>query len=375
MADRKAGIWIVQRTIPHYRAELFRRLHSSHNVRVLTASNPPGGQFIRYATDELAPAVCMPFEFDRTDPFQVKVPVKAFLDRYDPGIVIAEFGLRYSSTYDLVLARRMGRLRRLCFWSHGWQMERGFRRISDLAVQAARIPLFYQADAVATYGREGADWVRRWCPGEPVFSLGNSLDDAAIARAAASSHPARAGTPSLLAIGRLKADKGLDLLLDAFRGVRGHLPQASLTIIGDGPEESPLRDMARRLGLEGVSFAGPLHDEAELAPHFLGADFLVVPGAAGLSVNHALAYRLPVIAFARSAEGPLHHPEIEYVEPGVSGILAPGRSAVTLAQTIVDAHRSGASARLKASLAIWADAPSLDKMTAAFGRLIEHLRG
>ncbi len=368
-----SGIWIIQRTIPHYRMELFRRLRALYGVQVLTASNPPDGDFLKYSDINAISAVQVPFSFHRKDPFQVNVPIKGFLEDYKPTAVMAEFGLRYSSSYSLAFARRTGQLPRLAFWTHGWQMERGFKKLTDLTIQAARIPLFYQADAIATYGEEGARWVKRWCPGKAVFSVGNSLDEDKVRQAAAAAQPIRFGSPNLLAIGRLKADKGFDLLLNAFKQVRKSLPEAALTIIGDGPEQQSLRAMADRMGLNGIIFTGGLYDENELAPYFTGSDFLIVPGAAGLSVNHAIAYLLPVIAFSRSGAGPFHHPEIEYVTPGTSGVLVPNYSAEALSLAIVEAHKSGASKRLKAQMAVWSDAPRLTRMTTAFGEIINYL--
>ena len=95
----------------------------------------------------------------------------------------------------------------------------------------------------------------------------------------------------------------------------------SLKIIGDGPEYARLKCLIDEDIEPNVHFLGAIYDEQKMAEHFLGADLFLVTGAAGLSVNHALAYDVPIAAFARTKSGPFHHPEIEYVVPGRTGIL------------------------------------------------------
>lgn len=363
---------IVQRIIPHYRVALFERLYERYGLRVVTAETPPGGSFMNLADPRDLPfAVPAPFRFPNpANPFRADVPTGWILDRIKPRAVIAEFGMRMSSTYDLAVRRRVGGLRRLAFWCHGWQMERGFESLTDRAVQYGRLPLYAAADVIATYTEEGARWVRRGLPRQPVVALGNTLDTEAIARVAASSQPVRHGQPQLLAVGRLTADKGFDQVIALFRRVRDRFPDAALTIIGDGPERTRLQALAEEQPPGAVRMTGALYDEADLAPHFLGADLFVLPGAAGLSVNHALAYALPVIAFARSQSGPRHHPEIEYVVNGVTGILVDQPTLDAMADTLIANIAVGAQFRLKECLLNGERQPTLDKVVAQFGRLI-----
>jgi len=84
-------------------------------------------------------------------------------------------------------------------------------------------------------------------------------------------------TESLIFLGRLVSDKGVDVLLDALAILRGEGLAPPLTIVGSGPEETRLREQASRLGLdEQLAWRGPLVDEdlvAELNAHAV----LVVP--------------------------------------------------------------------------------------------------
>ncbi|HMS15653.1 MAG TPA: glycosyltransferase, partial [Planctomycetota bacterium] len=61
--------------------------------------------------------------------------------------------------------------------------------------------------------------------------------------------PAQTGA-SIVSVGRLVPKKGMDLLLRAFRDVSKRRPELSLRIVGDGPEEGRLRELARDLQIE-----------------------------------------------------------------------------------------------------------------------------
>lgn len=99
----------------------------------------------------------------------------------------------------------------------------------------------------------------------------------------------------LLHVGRLVAEKRVDLLLDAMAIVRGRLPQAELVIVGDGPQRAAFEAQARRLGLgDAVRFAGPVYDPKELGRHFLSASVFVLPGLGGLSINEAMFYGMAI---------------------------------------------------------------------------------
>jgi glycosyltransferase involved in cell wall biosynthesis len=93
----------------------------------------------------------------------------------------------------------------------------------------------------------------------------NGIDVAHFAPGRADDLRARWGiAPDEKAIGtvaRLRAEKGLDLLLHAFADIAARPVgrRARLVLVGDGPEEAGLRGLARELGVEPrVVFAGPL---------------------------------------------------------------------------------------------------------------------
>lgn len=99
-----------------------------------------------------------------------------------------------------------------------------------------------------------------------------------------------------LFVGRLVYYKGCKVLLEAFRQVRN----AELVMVGSGPMEEELRELAARSEMEDrVHFLGNISDE-KLEEAFAGCDVFVLPSivrseAFGLVQIEAMAYQKPVI--------------------------------------------------------------------------------
>jgi glycosyltransferase involved in cell wall biosynthesis len=107
--------------------------------------------------------------------------------------------------------------------------------------------------------------------------------------------------PHLLAVGRFSREKGFDLLLRALASVRRVFPQASLLIVGAGPEEAALKAECRALGLDAaVRFAGYIDRPWSLFP---AATLFVLPSRhEGLpnALLEAAAGGLPIVALPAS---------------------------------------------------------------------------
>ena len=119
----------------------------------------------------------------------------------------------------------------------------------------------------------------------------------------------------VLYVGRLLDAKGIPDLLQAFGGVaKGR--DATLVIVGDGPDERKYRVMAHRAGLP-VYFAG--FQQQEELPRFYGmADIFVFPTQSdqwGLAINEAMASGLPVIVSSVAGATP------NLVRDGYNGLL------------------------------------------------------
>ncbi len=105
------------------------------------------------------------------------------------------------------------------------------------------------------------------------------------------------GRPVLGAGGRLRPQKGIDVLICAFGRVLNSSPGCQLLIIGDGPERGQLEKLARRCGVsEQVVFAGERDDVRELMSIM---DVFVLPSrweSAPYSALEAMASATPIVA-------------------------------------------------------------------------------
>lgn len=165
---------------------------------------------------------------------------------------------------------------------------------------------------------------RRFHRGTPIRRIYNGVDTT---RFRPRTRPAGTGCLRLITASHLIRAKGIDVLLRALSLLESH--RWHLTIVGDGPEQKNLRDLALELDLGGrVELLGLRNDLENL---LCAADLFVHPArwqeAFGLAVAEAMACGLPIIA---SRVGAI--PEL--VQDQVNGILVEPEQPAALAAAI-----------------------------------------
>ncbi len=188
---------------------------------------------------------------------------------------------------------------------------------------------------------------------EEAFAADGPLPPAVASFWAGASH-------RLVALGRLVARKGHDVLLDAFARIADSFPDARLAILGDGPLRARLaaRLAAENLGGRVRIFSG-LPDGAVRAVLHAG-DLFVLPTRTmpdgdtegfGLVFLEAGAAGLPVIAGAAGGT-------VEAVIDGQTGLLVDGADPAAVAEAITrlladprHTHRMGEAGRVAARVA------------------------
>lgn len=106
-------------------------------------------------------------------------------------------------------------------------------------------------------------------------------------------------TVNILYAGALLEAKGVDVLIRAFSRLAEHDTHVRLTIVGDGPQAEPLKQLALELRAgERVSFAGWVPHEM-VGRYYAAADVFVHPGIwaepFGRTILEAMQFRLPPV--------------------------------------------------------------------------------
>lgn len=178
--------------------------------------------------------------------------------------------------------------------------------------------------------------------------------------------------PRLICVGRMVADKGFDLALDAFSLLLGHFPQARLVIAGDGEARQDLEQQAVGLNIQhAVEFLGWVAPDK--VPELLNsATMAIMPSRwrepFGLVALQAAQMARPIVA---TRVGGL--PEV--VVHGQTGLLVEKEDSAALAESITlllenpgVATEMGLAARRRAQ-----DAFSIQRFVDAYDALYKKL--
>jgi len=165
-------------------------------------------------------------------------------------------------------------------------------------------------------------------PREKLVRIYNPVDNTLLQLAAGQFNPYQGNVPHLVVAGRLRKEKGFDVLLDAMPAIIQSFPSVRLAVLGEGPQESELKAQAARLGVvEHVDFMGfrqnpwPYIKHADL--FVLASRFEGLPNA----MLEALALGTPVVATDCSGgirEIPRSAGRITLVPPDSPNALAEG---------------------------------------------------
>ena len=155
-----------------------------------------------------------------------------------------------------------------------------------------------QFDAVVAVSEEIAQRVRRaGVAADRVHVVPNvlSASGTVLTKAAARRQLDLGAAPVIGWVGRLSAEKGADIALDAVARMRRS--NARLAVIGGGPDERALREQAVKLGLvERVLWKGAVSDAGRLFPAFDA--FLLSSRTEGtpMALLEAISAQVPVVA-------------------------------------------------------------------------------
>jgi glycosyltransferase involved in cell wall biosynthesis len=144
--------------------------------------------------------------------------------------------------------------------------------------------------------------------------------------------------PVLLTVGRIAAEKNVELALRAFERARARRPSTQMIVVGDGPSRAALEAAHPHARFVGVKRGD------ELAAHYASADVFLFPSLSdtfGNVVLEALASGLPVVSYDVAAAS-------EHVRDGRSGrLVVPGDEPGFVAETLSLVQDPGALAPMR----------------------------
>jgi glycosyltransferase involved in cell wall biosynthesis len=142
---------------------------------------------------------------------------------------------------------------------------------------------------------------------------------------------------TVLFFGRIKAYKGLDVLVEAMPQVVAQVPDVRFVVVGGEGDMAPYRQRPAAANAP-VTWVNRFVDDDEVAGFFQQAAIVVLPytdGSASSVITLAYAFARPVVA-SRVASLP------DAVVDGVTGLLVPPRDPAALAAALVDLLRDRA---------------------------------
>ncbi len=193
--------------------------------------------------------------------------------------------------------------------------------------------LYRRFDAIVAQTERSADWVQRNCaprkvaviPNMVTFPLRSTLPHVPVPRCAEQA----SGSKLLLAVGRLRPEKGFDRLIEAFAQLAPCFRDWRLCILGEGPSRQALVQlterlrMSQRISMPGtVGNVGDWYEAADL--YVLTSLFEGFPN----SLLEAMAYGLPAVSVDCDT-GPR-----DIVRHGVDGILVPQDNPAALVNAL-----------------------------------------
>jgi glycosyltransferase involved in cell wall biosynthesis len=270
--------------------------------------------------------------------------------------------------------RRLHRRFRFRTWQAHWIIPQGLAaRLACFGLRRHRPRLVMTAHGTDIYGLKRFDRLkRRICakadlvtavspalaeqlrqiglPGEvPVEVAPMGTDTRRFADATPDARLLQRSTPRLLFVGRLSEQKGIDVLIDAFKAIAGDFPTATLTIVGEGEQRRPLE--SRAAGCDAIQFLGGV-PHAQVPGLMAAADVFVSPSNSegfGLVFVEAMAAGCLTIGSTLPAIRSL-------IEHGKTGYLVPPADVDALAtllrqvlgrlDDLIDIRRAGQQAAI-----------------------------
>ncbi len=131
---------------------------------------------------------------------------------------------------------------------------------------------------------------------------------------------------TLLVIGTLYKEKGIQSLLDAYKKLRPSCKLPLLNIIGKGPDYDAIKNWIQENEMQDlIVLRGAIYDIDEKAKYFAQALACISPKQAGLTVLESMGYGVPFVSSKNAITGG----ELFNVHNGIDGVIMGSDSELT----------------------------------------------
>jgi GalNAc-alpha-(1->4)-GalNAc-alpha-(1->3)-diNAcBac-PP-undecaprenol alpha-1,4-N-acetyl-D-galactosaminyltransferase len=193
-------------------------------------------------------------------------------------------------------------------------------------VERLRHIVYPWADVVTANSKGALTALESFVPKHKLAFLPNLL------AASPTSETVAFAAPTVITVGRLVEQKGIDVLLSAWAKVVEVLPDWRLALVGDGPLAGALKEQARMIGVDNsIDWVGHVSDPF---PLLRGAEFFVMTSrfeGAPNALLEAMACGLPAVV-SDASPGPC---ELIGTDESPAGLIVPVEDASATADAII----------------------------------------
>ncbi len=378
-------ILFFEEYMTHYRVKVYESVQKKLGRRVFVVhGEKPKGSCLNTISNEEA----LPFGHEKVRTYWsprniVSVRnVTGAVKKYDPSHVIIRGTIRNLELIPLMVYYKISYVPVLV-WGQGYSMNRPFMPHNNLFDLVYLIVAKY-CDAYICYTEDIKKTLSEFVNSKKLFVANNTVDTEAIRKNYEEFE--KEGKESLkcglglhaksyaLFIGRLMERKRVGMLLRSVSYLQDEVGlDIGVIIIGDGPERNRLVEMSRYLSLYECHFPGEKYG-SDAGKYIYSSDVVVIPGALGLAVNHALAYGRPVVSQVEpGAENSLvgNGPEAMHILNKPTGLLVRGQEPSDLARGINEVLKNQQSYS-QSALRYSVKNLSMENMVSGFENAINH---
>jgi len=337
--DKK--VVIIEKIFANYRKPVYDLLSDQVDLLVLHGQNNSGIAMAKTRYSKRIPSI----QYSSNETALILFPLFQIL-KFKPQIVVLDFSLGIINLPIIILICKIFGIK-CAFWSHCYDRSIGFAPESRF-YDRYRLLLMRWISAIIAYSKEDKDILKPYLTKTKIFIASNTLDTVSASEIrkkleleGRSKIKNRLGVTheiNLIFIGRIIPSKKPELLIDLYELLKDRYKLAvGVHFIGDGPMLPQIKGLVKGKSIEDdFYFHGAIYNDVQNGELLFISDLMVMPGAVGLSVNHAFCFNCPVLTLKKVNGFPAHGPEVEYVIHNKTGFLIKSHTAEAMAIKVND---------------------------------------